>query len=83
MIDGRMPNLDGPAAIAAIRELNGDNAQTPIVAVIGGDADEAEECSQAGADVVLRKPVSVAAVARAVADAVAVERDAPPARAFA
>ena len=37
----------------------------------------------AGADVVLRKPVSVAAVARAVADAVAVERDAPPARAFA
>ncbi len=83
MIDGRMPNLDGPAAIAAIRELNGDNAQTPIVAVIGGDADEAEECSQAGADVVLRKPVSVAAVARAVADAVAVERNAPPARAFA
>ena len=83
MIDGRMPNLDGPAAIAAIRELNGDNAQTPIVAVIGGDADEAEECSQAGADVVLRKPVSVAAVARAVADAVAVERNAPPTRAFA
>lgn len=83
MIDGRMPNLDGPAAIAAIRELNGENAQTPIVAVIGGDADEAEECSQAGADVVLRKPVSVAAVARAVADAVAVERNAPPARAFA
>ncbi|MBP6877332.1 MAG: response regulator [Phenylobacterium sp.] len=83
MIDGRMPNLDGPAAIAAIRELDGDNAQAPIVAVIGGDADEAEECSRAGADVVLRKPVSVAAVARAVADAVALERDAPPARAFA
>lgn len=83
MIDGRMPNLDGPAAIAAIRELEGDNAQAPIVAVIGGDADEAEECAQAGADVVLRKPVSVAAVARAVADAAAIERDAPPARAFA
>ncbi|MBA4013471.1 MAG: hybrid sensor histidine kinase/response regulator [Phenylobacterium sp.] len=83
MIDGRMPNLDGPAAIAAIRELDSDNAQVPIVAVIGGDADEAEECAEAGADVVLRKPVSVAAVARAVADAVAVDRQAQPARAFA
>ncbi|WP_312166712.1 ATP-binding protein [Phenylobacterium sp.] len=83
MIDGRMPNMDGPAAIAAIRELDSDIAQVPIVAVIGGDADEAEECTQAGADAVLRKPVSVTAVARAVADAVAVERDDQPARAFA
>ncbi|CAN7301319.1 ATP-binding protein [Phenylobacterium sp. LjRoot164] len=83
MIDGRMPNLDGPAAIAAIRELEGDNAGVPIVAVIGGDADEAQECSQAGADVVLRKPVSVAAVARAVADAVSIDRVAQPARSVA
>lgn len=83
MIDGRMPNLDGPAAIAAIRELQGHNAGTPIVAVIGGDADEAQECSQAGADVVLRKPVSVAAVARAVADAVSIDRVSQPARSVA
>ena len=83
MIDGRMPNLDGPAAIAAIRELDGDIAQAPIVAVIGGDADEAQECSQAGADVVLRKPVSVAAVARAVADAVSIDRVSQPARSVA
>lgn len=84
MIDGRMPNLDGPAAIAAIRKLDGESAVVPIVAVIGGDADEAQECVDSGADAVLRKPVSVNAVARAIAEAVAAEReDDRPLRAFA
>ncbi len=84
MIDGRMPNLDGPAAIAAIRALDGARAAVPIVAVIGGDADEARECVASGADAVLRKPVSVNAVARAIAEAVAAEReDDRPLRAFA
>ena len=56
----------------------------PIVAVIGGDADEAQECVDSGADAVLRKPVSVNAVARAIAEAVAAEReDDRPLRAFA
>jgi CheY-like chemotaxis protein len=50
------------------------------VAVIGGDADEARECLDAGADTVLRKPVSVAAVARAVADAAAIDRKAEAGR---
>jgi len=84
MIDGRMPNLDGPAAITAIRGLDGESAAVPIVAVIGGDADEAQECVDCGADAVLRKPVSVNAVARAIAEAVAAEReDDRPLRAFA
>lgn len=74
MIDGRMPKMDGPEAIAAVRALDGPLSLIPIVAVIGGDADEARECTAAGADAVLRKPVTVAAVARAVADAVAGER---------
>ncbi|WP_374344623.1 ATP-binding protein [Phenylobacterium sp.] len=74
MIDGRMPNMDGPETIRAIRGLPGPMAQSPIIAVIGGDAEEAMECSEAGADAVLRKPVSVGAVARAVADAIAAER---------
>lgn len=74
MIDGRMPNLDGPDAIRAIRDLPEPAGRGPIIAVIGGDADEAAECAAAGADVVLRKPVTVAAVARAVADACAVEQ---------
>jgi len=73
MIDGRMPVLDGPHTIAEIRALP-DRAGLPVIAVIGGDADEARECAAAGADAVLRKPVSVGAVARAVADAIAAGR---------
>jgi signal transduction histidine kinase/CheY-like chemotaxis protein len=74
MLDGRMPILDGPQTAAALRALDGANRDVAIVAVIGGDADEARECLDAGADTVLRKPVSVAAVARAVADAAALDR---------
>ncbi len=72
MIDGRMPELDGPGAAIAIRALPGPPA--PIIAVIGGDADEAAECLAAGADTVLRKPVTVAGVARAVAEAAMSDR---------
>jgi signal transduction histidine kinase/CheY-like chemotaxis protein len=71
MFDGRMPGLDGAGATAAVRALVEPTASTPIIAVIGGESDEAEACLDAGADAVLRKPVSVAAVARAVADAAA------------
>jgi len=74
MLDGRMPILDGPQTAAALRALETANRAVPIVAVIGGDADEARECLDAGADTVLRKPVSVAAVARAVADAATIDR---------
>lgn len=81
MLDGRMPGLDGPAAAQAIRALDGPVARTPIVAVIGGDADEARECLDAGVDAVLRKPVTVAGVARAVADAAAGGRSEETARA--
>ncbi len=75
MLDGRMPLLDGPQTAAAVRALDAPVAEAPIIAVIGGDAEEARECLEAGADAVLRKPVTVAGVARAVADAVARSRD--------
>jgi signal transduction histidine kinase/ActR/RegA family two-component response regulator len=71
MLDGRMPHMDGPQTAAAVRALEGPVSGVPIIAVIGGDAEEARECLDAGADVVLRKPVTVAGVARAVADAAA------------
>jgi len=74
MLDGRMPVLDGPGAAAAVRALDGKNRDMPIIAVIDGDADEARDCMDAGADIVLRKPVTVAGVARAVADASALGR---------
>lgn len=74
MLDGRMPVMDGPACARAIRALDGPNARLPVVAVIGGDLDEAQLMSDAGCDAVLRKPVTVSAVARAVADAASADR---------
>jgi signal transduction histidine kinase/CheY-like chemotaxis protein len=74
MLDGRMPEMDGPATARALRALPGAAAKLPVVAVIGGDAEDAAAMLEAGADTVLRKPVTVAGVARAVADAAA-ERD--------
>jgi CheY-like chemotaxis protein len=57
--------------------MGGAFALVPIIAVIGGDADEARAMQRAGASAVLRKPVSVAAVARAVADVAAAKSAAP------
>lgn len=75
MFDHRMPVLDGPGAAASLREADGPNRATPIVAVIEGDGEEASEFLDAGADIILRKPVSVAAVARVLADAAALDRN--------
>ncbi|MBO9544432.1 ATP-binding protein [Caulobacter sp.] len=75
MLDHRMPVLDGPGAASSLRGADGPNRQTPIIAVIEGDGEEASEFLDAGADIVLRKPVSVAAVARALADASALDRN--------
>jgi CheY-like chemotaxis protein/anti-sigma regulatory factor (Ser/Thr protein kinase) len=70
MLDGHMPQMNASDAIRAIRKLAAPVGEAPIIAVIGGDAaEEAGECLSAGADAVMRKPVSVAAVARAIAEA--------------
>jgi CheY-like chemotaxis protein len=70
MLDGRMPQMNAPDAIRAIRQLSDPVGQVPIIAVIGGDAaEDSAECLAAGADAVMRKPVSVASVARAIAEA--------------
>ncbi|MBV9995884.1 MAG: response regulator [Caulobacteraceae bacterium] len=74
MVDGRMPVMDGREAILAIRRLPGPAAEAPIVAVIGGEAHEASQCLEAGADSVMRKPANVASVARALAEATAARR---------
>jgi CheY-like chemotaxis protein/anti-sigma regulatory factor (Ser/Thr protein kinase) len=68
MMVGRMPEMDGAEAARAIRALNGLAAQTPIVAVIEGDGEEARAVLDAGADQVLRKPLTVSSVARALAE---------------
>ncbi|MFN3584367.1 hybrid sensor histidine kinase/response regulator [Phenylobacterium sp.] len=69
VVSGRMPGMDGPETIAALRRLTGDAARTPVVALIGGDLDEARDCQTAGADALLRRPVAVTAAARAIAEA--------------
>lgn len=67
LVGGRMALSDGAVLVAALKALEGK--RLPIVAVIGGEAEEALECSQAGADLVLRRPVTVGAAARAIAQA--------------
>ncbi|HEX3699844.1 MAG TPA: ATP-binding protein [Phenylobacterium sp.] len=62
---------EGPQVMAQIRGLDGTAARTPLVALIGGDADEAAVSLAAGASAVLRKPFSMPALARALADALA------------
>jgi signal transduction histidine kinase/CheY-like chemotaxis protein len=78
MLDGRLPELDGAQTTIAIRALEAAVRHTPVIAMIGGDADEARECLDAGADTVMRKPATVGAVARALADAAARAKTALP-----
>ena len=67
MLEVRLPVLDGPQAIRALRLADGPCAAAPIIGIIGGDPEEATACLEAGADQVLRKPFTVAGVARALA----------------
>ena len=69
MLDGHMPEMEGPGVALAVRGLQGASARAPIVAVIGGDADEADAFADVGVSQALRKPVNVASVARAIASA--------------
>lgn len=69
MVDARMPGMDGPETIARLRCLEGQAAVTPVIALTGGDAEEARGCLSAGADAVLRKPFTAPSVARALAEA--------------
>jgi len=75
MLDGHMPEMEGPGVARAIRALAGASASAPIVAVIGGDAEEAKAFADVGVAQALRKPVNVAGVARAIAAAL---REEPP-----
>jgi signal transduction histidine kinase/CheY-like chemotaxis protein len=69
MLNGRLAEVDGPSTIRALREFDGPVGRAAIVAVIDGDADEARACLDAGANRVMRRPVTVANVARTLATA--------------
>lgn len=63
-------------AIAGLRDLPGAAGATPIVAVIGSDADEAVAALAAGADALLRRPIATTTTARAIGDALSASRGA-------
>jgi len=69
VLDERMPQLDGSGATSAIRRLPEPVAHAPIIAIIGGEGPDAAQCLDAGADAVMRKPPTLASVARAIAEA--------------
>ncbi len=71
-VGGRLaqPQGDGLGAVKTLRGAGAPSGTTPIVAVISGDAQEARDCLDAGADCIMRIPASVGAVARALAEAV-------------
>ncbi|MGA0606769.1 ATP-binding protein [Phenylobacterium sp. VNQ135] len=62
--------VETPDTILALRRLAGRAAGTPVIGLIeGGDAAEADARRAAGADALLRKPVTAPATARAIAEA--------------
>lgn len=66
MLDGRMPHL----AETGAGSLTQGARNVPIIAVVGEEAEDAETYLQAGVGQVLRKPATVASVARAIAAAI-------------
>lgn len=69
MLSARLPQMDGAEIVSAIRALDLPVSRAPIITIIEGDAEEARACLGAGANTILRRPVTVAGVARALAAA--------------
>ena len=68
LMDLRMPGMDGITAIRHLRARNDEKGQLPVI-VITADAGSSidDDCKAAGADDVLRKPVSMTSLFEAIA----------------
>jgi signal transduction histidine kinase len=69
MLEGRQQGRAGPDTARRLRTLPAPLSSLPVVALIGGDPAEAQAMLDAGVDAVLRRPATVAGVARVIADA--------------
>lgn len=58
----------GLRAITNLRALGGAPARTPVLAMIGGDGEDAQACLAAGARALMRKPANPPALARALSE---------------
>ena len=67
IMSARTPGMDGPDMVRAIRRLSGPIGRAPIITLIDGDPEDAHACLKAGANQILRRPVTVGTVARTIA----------------
>ncbi len=78
LMDMHMPDMDGFAVTAAIREMEGSGSHVPIVAMTANVvAEDRERCLEAGMDGYLSKPIERSALAAAVAEAMRLRPAAP------
>ena len=84
VVGGRLPALAGPGGGAYVGALSNATQGAPIVALVGAEPGDAEACLAAGVDQIMRKPATVAGVARAIAAAMEsraeAQAESPPAR---
>ena len=67
LMDLRMPGMDGMTAIRHIRARDDDKAALPVIVITADDGPTIDaDCHAAGADEVLRKPVSMGVLFEAI-----------------
>ncbi len=72
LMDLRMPGMDGFSAIKLMRLRSDDKAKTPIIVVTADtSADLQDECRRIGASELLRKPIAMTPLLKAISQTMA------------